>query len=125
MPGVNDVTPLVFVIARSASGVRVSVSLLELFIGSGSTTPGGTVTVAVLVKEPVAEQSTVAVRVKVAFPPAWRLTVVLMFPLPLAAPQLDPGVAVQVHEAPVKALGNMSVTVATGQLGPLFVTTMV
>src|SRR3954447_24235049 len=47
-PGVAVVTPSVFVTARSACAVSVSVSVAELLPGVGSVTPPGAVTVAVL-----------------------------------------------------------------------------
>src|SRR5262245_28180732 len=48
------VTPSVFVIARSACGVSVSVSVAELLPGVGSVTPAGAATVAVFDRVPVA-----------------------------------------------------------------------
>ena len=53
-PGVADVTPSVFVIARSADALNVSVSVAVLLPGAGSVTPPGGATVAVLLKLPVA-----------------------------------------------------------------------
>src|SRR5579864_1779291 len=53
-PGVAVVTPSVAVIARSAPGVRVSVSVAELLPGVGSVTPPGAPTDAVLLSVPVA-----------------------------------------------------------------------
>ena len=44
----TSVAPLSLVIARSARGVSVSVSVAESLLGSGSTMPAGTATVAVL-----------------------------------------------------------------------------
>ncbi len=44
---------------------------------------------------------------KVALPPAGSVTVVLMLPVPLAAPQLEPAGAVQVQVTPVSAAGNV------------------
>jgi hypothetical protein len=75
---------------------------------------------------PVADTLMLAVTVKVAVPFTSKLTVVLMLPLPLAAAQLDPAEAAQVHAAAVIAAGNVSVTAAlvTG-LGPLLVTVIV
>ena len=53
-PALTLATPSVLVMASSAWGVNVSVSLALLFAGLESVTPPGVVTVAVLVKLPVA-----------------------------------------------------------------------
>jgi hypothetical protein len=53
-PAVAVVTPSVFVIARSALPLSVSLSVAELFPGVGSATPPGAATVAVLLSVPVA-----------------------------------------------------------------------
>lgn len=126
MPAVT-VDPLFdLVIARSAVGVNVSVSLAELFDEFGSVVPFGAATVAVFVIEPVAVLATVALTKNVAVPPAARLTVVLMLILPLGAEQLDPADAVQVQEPMTRLLGIMSVTVApVTALGPALATTIV
>lgn len=89
-------------------------------------TPVGLATVAVLVTVPVALAGKVAVIENVAVPPFAKLTVVLMLPVPLALPQVDPLDAVQIHETLVRIAGTLSVTVApvTG-LGPSLVTVMV
>ena len=85
---------------------------------------GGAVTVAVLETEPVADAATLAVTVKVAVPPAIRLTVVLMLPTP-AAGQLPP-TATQLHVAFDKLAANASTTEApTTSDGPLLATTIV
>ena len=76
------VTPSVFVMARLACGVSVSVSVALLFAGTASVTPPGAVTVAVLLSDPVADAEMVAVTVKVTEPPAGRLTEALIFPEP-------------------------------------------
>src|SRR5919198_556637 len=52
-PGVTELTPSVLVIARSAAGLNVSLSVAELLPGIGSVTPPGAVTVAVLDKVPL------------------------------------------------------------------------
>src|SRR5581483_6457274 len=54
VPGTAVVLPSVLVICRSAWGVSVSVSVALLFPGLGSITPAGAVTVAVLLRLPVA-----------------------------------------------------------------------
>jgi hypothetical protein len=63
VPGAAVVCPSVLVTARSACGVRVSVSVALLLLDEGSTTPPGAVTVAVLLRVPVAPAATVAVTV--------------------------------------------------------------
>ena len=60
LPGTTVVTPSVFVIERSAVGLRVSVSVAVLFPGVGSVTPPGAATVAVFASVPVAVAETVA-----------------------------------------------------------------
>src|ERR1051326_5744238 len=79
-PGVAVVTPSVFVIARSADALNVSVSVAELLPGVGSVTPPGADTVAVLLKLPVAAAEMVQLAVYVTLPPVGRLTVSLMVP---------------------------------------------
>lgn len=93
---------------------------------SGSVEPLGEVTLAVFVTGAVASVGKVAVKVKVAVPALARLTVVLMLPVPLTAPQLDPLDATQTHETLVRMAGTLSATVApvTG-LGPSLVTVIV
>jgi hypothetical protein len=96
-----------------------------LLLGFESVTPFGGATEAVLITLPDAVLRTVAVRLKVAVPLTRRLTVVLMLPLPLAAPQLEPFEATQVHEALVRFAGMVSLTGAfVTVLGPLFLTTI-
>jgi hypothetical protein len=113
--------------------LRPSVTPLEtltvyvevLFPGVGSTAPDGELTVAVLLTVPTAEGLIVAVRTKVALPFTSKLTVVLMFPVPLAAPQTEPAVAVQVHDPFKSVAGSVSTTRApTTALGPLLVATI-
>ena len=111
-PGVADVTPSVFVIAKSADGFSVSVSVAELLPGVGSLTPAGAVTVAVFDRLPVALGLIVALTVYVTDPPAGRLTVPLMFPDPLAV-QVPPPAPTHVH-VPVSAAANVSATIASG-----------
>ena len=65
---------------------------------------------AVLLKEPVAEAGTLVATVSVTLPPAGRLTVSLMLPLP-GAVQLPPPAATQV-QVPVSTAGKVSTTVA-------------
>ena len=88
--------------------------------------PAGGVTVPALTRLPVAAALMFAVTVNVAVPFTSRLTVVLMLPLPLAAVQLEPADAAQVHVAEVIAAGKVSVTAAlVTALGPLLVTVIV
>src|SRR6476469_9732376 len=94
VPGTAVVWPSVLVIDRSARGVSVSVSVGLLLVGSGSVSPGGGVTVAVLVRAPVADGLTWAVKLNVTVAPAGRLTAVASGPVPLAGPAtLPPPVA--------------------------------
>src|SRR5258708_7664052 len=122
-PAVTLAGPL-FAALRSACGVRVSVSVAVLLPGVGSVVPAGAVTLAVLLRLPVAEAEMLAVTVNVAIPPFARLTVVLMSPVPLVTPQLAAGAHVQV--ALLMPAGSVSVTVApVTASGPPFVTVMV
>jgi hypothetical protein len=57
-------------IARSAAGVRVSTSEAESLPGIVSTKPAGGMTVAVLVRKPVAAGSMMPLRVRIALWPA-------------------------------------------------------
>lgn len=114
------------VIVKSLVGTGVDVTEVWLLLVSGSVEPPGTVTLAVFVTAAVAFAGNVACNVKVAVPALARFTVVLMLPVPLACPQLDPLEAAHVHDTLVKMAGTLSVTVApvTG-LGPSFVTVIV
>jgi len=119
------VTPSVLVIDRSAVGVRVSESAAELLAGADSAMPPAAATVAVLTNVPVADADTVAVTVNVTDVPTGRPTVALMLPLPLAG-HVPPPVPVHVHVAPVRAAGNVSVTVEPGAAdGPALDATIV
>ncbi len=61
-----------------------------------------------------------------ALAPRGSVTVVLMFPLPLAAPHDPPPAAEQVQLAPVRFAGMVSLTVALVAVsGPVLLTTMV
>jgi hypothetical protein len=123
-PGGAVVTPSVFVIERSAFPASVSVSVAELFAGTGSVTPPGTATVAVFTRLPVADALIVALTVYVTLPPAGRLTVLLMLPFPLAG-QVPPPAPAHVHVA-VKDAGNVSATVApVTLLGPALLAVIV
>src|SRR4029450_3387554 len=86
VPGTAARTPSVLVMDRSALGVSVSTSVALLSAGSGSVVPAGGLTVAVLVREPVAAGSIWTVKVKVTVAPAGRSTVVARAPLPPDGP---------------------------------------
>ena len=117
--------PSVFVVDRSAVGVRESVSVAELFAGVGSVTVAGAAIVAVLTRLPVAEAFTVPVTVNVVVPPTGRSTDAEMLPLPLAGHEAPP-VAAQDHVALVRIAGSVSVTVAAVTAdGPVLVATIV
>lgn len=113
-------------IARSLFGWAVDVTEVWLLLPSGSVTPVGPETLAVLVTVPVKLAGNVAVIENVAVPALAKLTVALMLPVPLALPQLEPLDATQVQETLVRIAGTLSITVApvTG-LGPSFVTVIV
>src|SRR6516225_8238982 len=107
------------VIARSAEATSVSVSGAELLPGVGSVTPAGAATVAVLVSVPVAAAEIVQLAVYVVLPPAGRLIVSLMLPLPEAV-QVPPPAPTQV-QVQVSEAGKVSATVApVALLGPAF-----
>src|SRR6516225_874233 len=113
---------------RSASGVRLSLSLALLLAGLGSVTPVGGMIVAVLVNRPVAEGSVWTVKVNVTLALIGRLTVVARSPVPLLGPAtLPPPVALtNVQLAAVTPGGTESATLApVTSLGPLLLTTMV
>jgi hypothetical protein len=114
------------VIARSAVGFRVSVSVAELLPGVGSVTPDGTAIAAVLTRVPVAVATTVAEIVNVADAPTGRSTVVLMLPLPLPAAHDAPPLVTHVHVTPVSDAGIVSVTGAPVTAdGPALLATIV
>src|SRR5215207_9365834 len=102
----------VFVMLRSPFGCSVEVTDEELFALLGSVTPFGAATLAVLVIGVLAPAGMLAATVNVAVPALVRLTVVLIFPAPLDAPQLEPPEAAQVQFTLVSTLGTLSVTVA-------------
>ena len=106
---------------RSAWGVSVSVSVAVLLAGSGSVTPAGGVTVAVLLRVPVAEGLIWTVKVKVTLALTGRSTVVARVPVPLAGPVTVPPplLAVAVQVAAVTPAGKGSDTLApVTALGP-------
>src|SRR5262245_49422209 len=78
---------------RSATGVRGSVSLALVLLVSGSVTPAGGSTRAVLVRVPAAEGSMSTVKVKVTLAPTGRLMVAARAPVPLVGPVTVPVLA--------------------------------
>src|SRR5262245_59158332 len=114
--------------ARSAWGVRVSVSLSLSLAGSGSVTPAGGLTVAILSRVPVAAGSTWTVKLKVTVALRGRSTVVARPPLPLVGPVTAPPpllvVAVQLAEVTPAGRGSDTPAPVTA-LGPAFLTTIV
>ena len=111
VPGTAVAVPSVLVIARSAVGTSVSVSVAELFAGFGSVTPAGVAIVAVLLSVPTAAAETVPVTVNVAVPPGGRLTPAAILPDPDAG-HAPPPPPTHVHVAPRIAAGSVSATVA-------------
>src|SRR5262249_4861015 len=110
--------------ATSAMGVIVSVSVASL--GVGSTTPGGTCATTRLMSCRVASGATLPVSEKVTEPPDTIVTVVAITSVPFGWPQALGWTDVQVHVTLVRVTGGVSVTVApVTSLGPLFETTIV
>src|SRR5436190_4418422 len=106
------VTPSVLVMARSAWGVRVSVSVALLLPALASVTPAGGDTVAVLLIAPVADGLIWTVKVKVTVALTGRSTVVARAPLPLLGPVTMPPplLPTTVHVAPLTPAGSGSET---------------
>src|SRR5438552_9031296 len=122
---VSDSRPSGTMMISDAHPTRVSVSVALLLPGTGSATPPGGVTDAVLARVPVAAGSIVPVSVYVTEPPAGRLTVSLMVEAP-AAVQVAPPAPTQVHVTPVSAAGGVSLTVDPGAAsGPELAATIV
>ena len=93
--------------AALSAGIGVSRELIVLFAvpvllpGTGSVTPSGGVTVAVLSSAPVVAAGTVPLTVKVALVPTGRVTSASMLPTPAAVPHAAPAqLAVQVQPNP-------------------------
>src|SRR5438874_95062 len=113
--------------ARSAWGVSVSVSPSLLLAGSGSATPAGGATVAVLTRLPVADGSIWTVKVKVTVAPTGRFTVVARAALPVSGPvTVPPPVApAKAQAAEVTPAGRGSDRAApVASLGPALPTTI-
>ncbi len=115
-------------IVRSAVAPSVVLTVEELLAVFGSTVLAGTAAEAVFVIGlVVAFEDTVPLTEKVATAPLLRLTVVEMFPEPLAAPQDPVGVVTEQDQVtPVSWEGIVSVTLApVTEWGPLLVTVIV
>src|SRR5215831_5669056 len=112
---------------RSACGPAALLSVALLLPGTGSVTPAGGVTVAVLVRVPVVAGGTVPLTVNVTLVPTDSVTSASMLPLPAPVPQLAPApLGVQVQVNPASGAGNASCTRAPVTFdGPELVTTMV
>src|SRR5476651_2675078 len=110
VPATTVDRPSVLAIDTSASPLTMVASVAMLLALLGSITAGGASTVAVLVTTPSWLAAIDASIVNVADPPVARSTVEAMSPAPLVVPQVDPGVAVQVHDTPVRPDGITSVT---------------
>src|SRR5262245_5415475 len=120
--------PSSLVIDRSALGIRGSVSVAVLLPGVGSVVPVGGLTVAVLVRRPVAEGLIWTVKVKVTVALTGRSTVVDRTPVPLSRPVTTPPPVAPANAQlpPVAKAGRGSDTLApVTALGPWLVTTMV
>ena len=122
VPGTTALTPSVLVRARSAWGVRVSLSVPLAGV------PVSGVMVAMLTRVPVAAGAMLAVKLKVRVAPVGRSTVVVRAPVPLVAPvTLPPPVwltNVQVAALTPDAYASDSVAPVTS-LGPKLLTTIV
>ena len=126
MPGTTFETPSLLVMARSACGDALLVSVDVLFPGVGSDVPVGGVIVAVFTRAPVVPAGTTPVMVKVAVALTGSETSASMLPLPLAVAHEPPPAAAQVHVNEARAAGSVSCTRApTTALGPAFETTTV
>ncbi len=125
-PGNAVTRPSVLVIERSATGVRASLSLAVSFAGFVSTTPTGSVTVALLTTKPAAAESTSATTTTVTTPPTGKVAARETSPEPLAVPQVAPLVAEQLQVDPTISAGNRSVIWAPSAVdGPLLATVIV
>ena len=104
----------------------VVVAVAVLLVVSVSKVFAGAVTVAVLLRVPLAEGGTTPVTVYVIVLPAGMVTVSLMLPPPDDVLPVAPPVALDVNATPVKPAGNVSVTVAPVCVsGPLLLTMIV
>lgn len=125
LPGVADPTLAVLVIAKSAVGVTVTVAVPVLLPGAGSVVPGGGLTLATLVKVPLASKATLTWKVTVARAPLAKVVLPLMaVPVTLAV-AVTPGLVTMLVMVP-KPAGRLSLQLAPATaLGPLLPITMV
>src|SRR5215831_18938913 len=112
--------------ARSAWAPAALVSVALLLPGTGSVTPTGGCTVAVLLSAPVVLAGTVPLTVNVTLVPVGSVTSALMLPLPEALPHPAPApLGRQVQVKPARGAGNASWTCAFVTFdGPPLLTTM-
>src|SRR5215471_11251122 len=90
---------LTLIATSGRTTIVASVSVAELLAVLVSVTPAAVAMLAVLVREPVADEASLQVAVKLACPPFGRFTVSLMLPLPDAAHEPpDVRTQVQVHD---------------------------
>src|SRR5258705_161556 len=126
LPAITGSGASVLLTDTSADAVSVSVSVALLFPGVGSVTPPGSVTVAVLVRFPIADALIVAFTVYVTLLPDGMLTVSLMLPEPAAVFPVAPPAATLVYVTPLSMPGKVSATDApSASLGPVLVTVIV
>ena len=125
LPGVADPTLAVLVIAKSAVGVTVTVAVPVLLPGAGSVVPGGGLTLATLVKVPLASKATLTWKVTVARASLAKVVLPLMaVPVTLAV-AVTPGLVTMLVMVP-KPAGRLSLQLAPATaLGPLLPITMV
>lgn len=125
LPGVADPTLAVLVIAKSAVGVTVTVVVPVLLPGVGSVVPGGGLTLATLVKVPLASKATLTWKVTVARASLAKVVLPLMaVPVTLAV-AVTPGLVTMLVMVP-KPAGRLSLQLAPATaLGPLLPITMV
>lgn len=125
LPGVADPTLEVLVIAKSAVGVTVTVAVPVLLPRVGSVVPGGGLTLATLVKVPLALEATLTWKVTVARAPVAKVILPLMaVPVTLAV-AVTPGLVTMLVMVP-KSAGRLSLQLAPSTaLGPLLPMTMV
>ena len=123
-PALGVALPVVLVMTRSATGVTVMATLLELLARFGSIVPTGAVTLAVLVNTPLALPATLTWKVTVATWPLARVLVPLMTDVPAPTAVMPPLVTMPVMVP--RPTGRVSVQVAlVTVLGPLLPITMV
>src|SRR5262245_48431250 len=110
VPAMALVWPSVLLMLKSAWGVKGSVSVAELSVILLSTAPNAALMLAVLLKVPLAVLLMLPRATNVAAAPLSRFNVVLMFPLPLEDPQLEPPGVEQDQFMPVSTAAKLSTT---------------